>query len=145
VQLFFWGGTSGALGVLLLIFATSIAVIVFFARNPSEETRWRRLIAPAIATVALAVMVFLALDNIATLLGVAPDHVLVRAIPAAYLLATLLGVAWGLTLKATRPEVYRSIGLGAKSATASMGLAGSTSALHGVAADPAGAGRGAHR
>ncbi len=85
VQLFFWGGTSGALGVLVLIASTSIAVIVFFAKNPSGESLWHRVIAPAIATVALLAIVYLALDNFATLLGVAPDHVLAWLIPVIYL------------------------------------------------------------
>jgi len=124
VQLFFWGGTSGALGVLFLIAATSIAVIVFFARNPSGEPLWHRLIAPVIATIALAVVLVLALDNFATLLGVKPDHVLAWAIPVAYLVATMLGIGWGLILKARRPDVYRGIGLGAKSATVTVGPIG---------------------
>ena len=33
VQLFFWGGTAGGFGVLLLIATTSVAVIAFFART----------------------------------------------------------------------------------------------------------------
>jgi amino acid transporter len=117
VQLFFWGGTSGALGILFLIATTSTAVITFFARNPSSENIWRRLIAPAAATVALGVVVFLALENFSTLLGVEPTHALVWAIPVAYLVAALVGTGWGLVLKSQRPDVYRGIGLGAKSAT----------------------------
>ncbi len=117
VQLFFWGGTSGALGVLFLIAFTSIAVIVFFARNQHGENVWRRLAAPAAATVALGVIVYLALDNFATLLGVDPSHVLAWAVPVAYLVAAIAGIGWGLLLKLQRPDVYRGIGLGAKSAT----------------------------
>ena len=37
VQLFFYWGTGGAFGVLLLLTATSLAVIAFFARRPSGE------------------------------------------------------------------------------------------------------------
>ena len=33
VRLFFWGGTGGGFGVLLLIAVTWVAVIVFFART----------------------------------------------------------------------------------------------------------------
>jgi amino acid transporter len=144
VQLFFWGGTSGALGVLFLIAATSIAVIVFFAKNPSGETLWRRVIAPAIATVALLAIVYLALDNFATLLGVPPDHVLAWAIPLIYLAAAILGIGWGLLLKRRRPGVYKTIGLGAKSATAAMGPDAATfPALHGV--QEVSGGGGAHR
>jgi len=140
VQLFFWGGTSGALGVLFLIAATSIAVIAFFARNPSGEPLWHRLIAPVIATIALAIVLVLALDNFATLLGVKPDHVLAWAIPVAYLVATMLGIGWGLILKARRPDVYRGIGLGAKSATVTVGPSGGIPER-----DSAGVRPGAHR
>lgn len=104
--------------MLLLITATSIAVIAFFARNPSGESGWHRLIAPGLATVALAVIVFIALDNFAILLGVAPDSTLRWALPAVYPVAALLGVIWALVLRARRPEVYATIGLGPESATA---------------------------
>jgi amino acid transporter len=121
VHLFFRGGTSGALGVLVLIAATSVAVIMYFLRHPSGENVWRRLVAPVIATAALAVVLFLAMDNFGTLLGVPPGHVLVWLIPVIYAAAIVLGVLWGLLLKASRPEVYRGIGLGAKSATVGVG------------------------
>ncbi|WP_326559630.1 APC family permease [Micromonospora sp. NBC_01796] len=117
VQLFYWGGTGGGFGVLLLITATSIAVIAFFARNPSGESGWHRMIAPGLATVALAAIVFIALDNFAILLGVAPDSVLRWALPAVYPVAAVLGVIWALVLRARRPEVYATIGLGPESAT----------------------------
>jgi amino acid transporter len=122
VNLFFWGGTSGGLGVLLLIFITSVSVIVFFARNPSGETPWRRVVAPVLATVALAIVLFLALNNFATLLGVAEDHPLRWGVPIGYAIIAALGIGWGLVLRSTRPDVYATIGLGARSATAVGGM-----------------------
>ena len=53
-DLFFWLGTTGGFGILLLLAATSVAVIAFFARDPHGESAWRRLIAPALATTLLA-------------------------------------------------------------------------------------------
>ncbi|MFI6266432.1 APC family permease [Micromonospora sp. NPDC051006] len=116
VKLFFWGGTAGGFGVLLLIATTSIAVIAFFARGAATETLWRRVIAPGLATVALLVIVWLAVANFADLLGVAPDSPLRWAIPAAYPVAALLGVLWALVLRGSRPDTYARIGLGAESA-----------------------------
>jgi amino acid transporter len=52
-RLFFWGGTTGGLGVIILLAATSAAVIAFFARGPRGENTWRRLAAPALAAVAV--------------------------------------------------------------------------------------------
>jgi amino acid transporter len=116
VQLFFWGGTAGGLGVLLLIATTSVAIIVYFVRHPAGETVWRRLIAPVIAAGLLLIVVALALVNFATLLGVDPTSPLRWGIPIAYLVIAILGVAWALALQRRRPTTYAAIGLGAKSA-----------------------------
>jgi hypothetical protein len=94
-----------------------MAVIAFFARRPSGENVWRRFIAPALATIALAIVVALALDNFDTLLGVAPDNNLRWIIPAIFPIVALLGVLWALILKASNPDVYATIGLGAHSVT----------------------------
>lgn len=117
LQLFFWGGATGGLGVLILITLTAVAVIGFFSRRPSGENLWRRLIAPAAATVALLVVVVLALQHFGNLLEVEAGHPLRWAIPIAYLVIAGLGVVWGLVLRGTQPEVYATIGLGAKSVT----------------------------
>lgn len=118
VQLFFYGGSFGGLGVLLLIFVTSIAIITFFAREPSGETLVRRAIAPVPAAIALAVMVWLALDNFWALLGVPQGDPLAWLLPAVYGAAALLGVGWALVLRAGQPAVYAAVGMGAKAATA---------------------------
>ncbi|MDG4787651.1 APC family permease [Micromonospora sp. WMMD1102] len=117
VQLFYWLGTGGGLGVLFLITTTSISVIAFFARDRHGEPAWRRVIAPTIATLVLLGAIGLAIVNVATLLGVPDDHPLATGIPAVYLGAAFLGIGWGMILKATRPEVYATIGLGARSAS----------------------------
>lgn len=117
VQLFFWGGTSGGLGVLLLIALTAVAVLAFFTRHPTGENLWRRLAAPVLAIVGLLVVAGLALAHFGTLLGVPDNHVLRWGVPAAYLAVALAGIGWGLLLKNTRPQVYAGIGKGAKAVT----------------------------
>ncbi|MGC4869861.1 APC family permease [Micromonospora sp. DT53] len=116
VQLFFWVGTTGGFGVLLLIATTSVAVIAYFARSGGGENLWRRAIAPGLATIALFVIIWLAVSNFANLLGVAPDSTLRWALPAAYPVAALLGIGWALLLRSNRPDTYARIGLGAASA-----------------------------
>ncbi|WP_410821314.1 APC family permease [Micromonospora sp. 050-3] len=120
VQLFFWVGTTGGFGVLLLIATTSVAVIAYFARSASGENLWRRAIAPGLATIALFVIIWLAVSNFANLLGVAPDSTLRWALPAAYPVAALLGIGWALLLRSNRPDTYARIGLGAASAAAAV-------------------------
>ncbi|WFE64968.1 APC family permease [Micromonospora sp. WMMD714] len=120
VQLFYYAGTGGGFGVLLLIASTSVAVIVYFARSDTAESLWRRAIAPALATVALAAMVAVAVANFATLLGVAPDSALRWIIPGVYPVAALIGLLWGLVLRSRRPDVYARIGRGAESVSTTL-------------------------
>ena len=111
-HLFFWLGTAGGLGIILLLAATSAAVIAFFARDPRGENLWSRLAAPALAAVALATIAVLAIGHYATLLGVAPGNAAVWAFPASYAAVAVAGGGWGLILRARRPAIYATIGLG---------------------------------
>ncbi|WP_229830273.1 APC family permease [Actinoplanes ianthinogenes] len=123
VQLFFWGGTGGGLGVLLLITLTAFAVIGYFARHPEGEDVLHRIVAPVISAVLLVVVSYLALDNIATLLGVEPGSKPAVVVPASFGVLLLGGILWAFFLRATRPQVYSGIGLGASSATSGGGFA----------------------
>ena len=114
VQLFFWGGTGGGIGVLLLISLTSVAVIGYFARNPQGEDAWHRIGAPLISSVLLLAITYLALTNIATLFGVEPGSAPTWVVPAAYVGIAVLGAGWALILRGSRPQVYEGIGLGAR-------------------------------
>ena len=115
--LFFDLGTTGGFGILVLLAVTAVAVIAFFARDPRGENAWRRLIAPALAAVLLGVIVVLAVLHYATLLGVPPGSPAAWALPASYAAVAALGLGWGLVLRARRPQVYATIGLGAHAVT----------------------------
>jgi len=112
VQLFFYLGTTGGFGVLLLAAATSVAVIVFFARDRRGESLWSALIAPVLSAAALVAMVWLVVDNYSTLLGVAPGSALAWIFPATFAVAAAAGITWALIMKATRPQAYAAIGSG---------------------------------
>jgi amino acid transporter len=131
VQLFYWGSTSGGLGVLLLITVTSIAVIGFFARDTHGETLWHRLIAPLLATGILLVVSWLAVDNLATLFGVEPGTGPAKVVPTAFLVIFAAGTGWGLILRRARPQIYLGIGRGTRSAVAApSGLSGILTERH---------------
>ncbi|MGI8445703.1 MAG: APC family permease [Streptosporangiaceae bacterium] len=117
-KLFFWLGTTGGFGILILLAVTSVAVIVFFARDHQGENAWRRLIAPALAAVLLGGIVVLAVLHYATLLGVPPGDAAAWALPASYAAVAVAGLGWGLVLKIRRPHTYAAIGLGAHAITA---------------------------
>ena len=112
VQLFFYLGTTGGFGALVLAAATSIAVIVFFARDRRGESLWSAVIAPALSAAALVAMVWLVVDNYATLVGVAPGSALAWIFPGVFAVAAAAGIAWALIMKATRPRAYAAIGSG---------------------------------
>jgi amino acid transporter len=111
VNLFFWLGTVGGFGVLLLLAATSAAVIGYFRRN-GGETPWRAVFAPTLALLALIAAVILSVVNFSTLLGVDPASPARWLFPVAYLVVAVGGMLWAGVLKSQRPEVYRRIGLG---------------------------------
>jgi amino acid transporter len=116
VNLFYWLGTTGGFGVLVLLAVTSAAVIGYFWRR-GDENPWRSVIAPFLALAALCAAVVLAVANFATLLGVAPDSPARWAFPAAFLVIALGGVLWATVLRWRRPEVYERIGLGVSAET----------------------------
>jgi hypothetical protein len=61
--------------------------------------------------------VVLAVRNYATLLGVPPGDPAAWAFPASYAVVAVLGLGWGLVLKARKPDLYSAIGLGAQAVT----------------------------
>jgi amino acid transporter len=131
VQLFFWLGTSGAIGILLLLATTAVAVVAFLVRTHTETadarhgagtSLVRQLAAPIVSLAALLAIAYLAVDNIALLLGVNRDSPLPQVVPSVYLGAAMLGILWGVYLKLRRPDTYRGVGMGAKAATTGLGL-----------------------
>ena len=62
-------------------------------------------------------VVYYAVDGFHNLLGVTPDDPLRWIVPALYPAVAILGIVWALILKASKPDVYQAIGLGANSVT----------------------------
>jgi amino acid transporter len=118
-HLFFWWGGTGGFGVLVLLTATALAVITFFARDHRGENLWQRLIAPGAALLLLAAIVVLAVQHYALLLGVSAGSPAAWILPVSYAVAAGIGLGWGLILKYRRPRIYQAIGLG-PAATASQ-------------------------
>lgn len=129
VQLFYWGGTTGGYGVLLLLTVTSAAFIRYHLRHRSGTT-WNGLVAPAIALAALLVVTVTATLNFATLLGVPEGSPLATVLPALYLITTAIGLVWAFTLRTANPVIYNTIGLGANSVTGRTGGIEDTTGAH---------------
>jgi amino acid transporter len=119
-DLFFWLGTTGGLGVIILLALTSVAVIRFFDRHPRQaaaESAWSRLTTPALSAIALTAVVVLAVMHYATLLGVRPGSPATWLLPGSYAVVAVTGVCWAGVLRSRRPDIYDTIGLGATAAS----------------------------
>ena len=111
VNLFYWLGTVGGFGVLILLAVTSAAVIGYFRRNGGESP-WRAVIAPGFTLVVLIAAVILAVINFSTLLGVDPTSPARWLFLLGYVLIVAGALLWAGVLRSRRPETYRRIGLG---------------------------------
>jgi hypothetical protein len=98
----------------VLMTGTSVAVIGFFRRNRTAPVSvWSRLLAPALAALLLAAILVVLVGNFDALLGTDPSSPARWVLPAVVLVAALAGVAWALSLRRNRPEIYEGIGGGA--------------------------------
>lgn len=111
-QLFTWLSYIAAVGVLLLMLGTSIAVIGFFRKQRAPETAWQRAIAPALAAVALAAVLGVTAANADAVLGTARGSLLTYVLPGIVAVTAVAGLVWGLVLKVARPQLYAGIGGG---------------------------------
>ncbi|MEU6248481.1 APC family permease [Glycomyces sp. NPDC047010] len=114
VHLFYYLGTASGIGLIALILTCGIAVIVYFARDRRDESAWAARIAPVLAVLAMAGVMYLSVIHFHTLLGVEKGSLLPKLVPIVFAVLALLGAGWGLFLKRARPEVYAGIGHGAK-------------------------------
>jgi amino acid transporter len=112
-QFFTWLSYVAAVGVLLLMFSGSIAVIGYFGRRPgSVENVWQKMIAPILAIIALGAILAITIINSDSVLGTTHGSVLSIVLPALVGVAAVVGLIWGLIIKSSRPDVYANIGRG---------------------------------
>jgi len=119
-DLFFWLGTTGGFGILILLALTSVAVIAFFRQDPRGEDAWHRLIAPGLSVILLTGIVVLSVMHYSILLGVPSGNIASWLLPAMYAVVAVIGLCWGLVLRARRPEIYATVGLGTNAVTGRM-------------------------
>ncbi len=107
--MFYRLGNAGGFGVFLLLAATAVSVARYFWRDPHREGPGTRLLAPVVAAIALAVMVYLVATNYATILNIPPGSPEAWLWPASFLIPAVLGVLRGWYLKHQRPALYAQI------------------------------------
>ena len=101
-------GAFSALGILLLQFLVSIAVIVFFWREDRSVSLWSRLIAPGLSTIGLATCFGLMPANLEWVSG--SSSRIVQSFPWILAFVAVLGASLALWVKARRPAVYAALG-----------------------------------
>ena len=119
-RMFFWLGTTGGFGILLLLALTAVAVVAFFGRDPRGENAWRRAGRARAGRRRAGRHRGARRAHYHTLLGVPPGDPAAWALPASYALIAVTGLAWALVLRARRPQVYARIGLGAHAVTGQL-------------------------
>jgi hypothetical protein len=92
----------------------------YFRRQPGTEGVWARLIAPAASVLLLATAIVLAVVHFGTVLGTHPGNPASWLLPAALGAAMGAGLGWGVFLRARRPAVFATIGLGAHAVEAAV-------------------------
>ncbi|WP_433615844.1 APC family permease [Dactylosporangium sp. CA-139114] len=137
VHLFAWMTVVGGLGVLILMWATSAAVIGFFLRNRRRENVWRARIAPVMAFLLLSVVLAATVIGLGQLLQVPADSPFNWLFPTIYALCALFGIGWAAIMRGSRPDAYAGIGRGTEGFVAAESVFGRPTRPHRVTADVA--------
>ncbi|WP_327038057.1 APC family permease [Micromonospora maris] len=112
-QMFTWLSTLGAMGLLCLLLAASLAALRAPAEVQGERAGvWEWKVAPALGLLAGAAVLAAMVFNVGSLLGAAPGSVAPLLLPAIIIAAAVIGGMWAGHLRQSRPEVYAAIGHG---------------------------------
>lgn len=104
---------SGTLAIIIVMFATSVSVIAYFAKHRGSEatadmSMWKTVVSPSVAAVGFGGITYLAVVNYSDLLG---DSGVITAV---FLVATfgipVVGYLYAGVLRRKKPDVYQRIG-----------------------------------
>jgi len=101
---------TGGFSVLVLVFITNAAVIVFFRRRRDidDTNRWQTVVAPVLSFAGMAAILYLAITNFQLLTGGSTaEAATLQLIVWAVLVS---GIVLGVVYRSLRPEVYARIG-----------------------------------
>lgn len=111
--MFTWLSTVGAMGVLTLLVAASLAARRYFARGGGvRDSVFTRHVAPLLGSVLGALFAVMMLSNLGALLNTAPGSRLPWLAPALIGGFAVTGVLWAAVLRYTRSAVLAGVGHG---------------------------------
>jgi amino acid transporter len=112
-ELFTWLTYVSAVGVLLLMTGTSLAVVGFFRRRPElHHNRWQAVGAPLLSIVVLGAIVTVTVGNADSVLGTVRGSALGQILPGLVGASVAAGLGWAAVLRRHRPGTYARIGHG---------------------------------
>ena len=101
---------SGTFAVLLLMFITSFAVLVYFLRRRSfaPESVWKTIVAPLISVIFLGAITYLAITNYPELIG---GSAVMTVVFMTFTFALFFGgIVYAFFLRSKRPDIYARLG-----------------------------------
>ena len=111
--MFTWLSTVGALCILGLLVAASVAAHAYYrAGGGGHEGVFMRVVAPIIGALTGGLVVLFMASNLRNLLGLSPGSPLVWLLPAIVAAVAVTGWTWGGILRTRRPGVYARLGRG---------------------------------
>ncbi|WBB93366.1 APC family permease [Verrucosispora sp. WMMC514] len=112
-QMFTWLSTVGAMGLLSLLLAASLATLLVPRPGLGERASvWQWRLAPVLGLIAGTVLLGLMVLNAGSLLGAAPGSLVPLLLPLIIAAAAVIGGLWAEHLRLFRPQVYAGIGRG---------------------------------
>lgn len=114
--MFTWLSTLGAMGLLSLLLAASVAAMTAPAsvRGPRPGV-WEWRLAPVLGVLGGLVLLGLMVGNVGSLLGAVPGSLYPFLLPTILAATAALGGLWAGHLRRSRPDIYAGIGRGTPS------------------------------
>lgn len=106
ITLFTWLTNAAAFGLVFLLALTSIAVFVWFMRDPQDRSVWVRVVAPLIAAVGLLSVFLTILFNFDLMIEAEEGSSLIFIMPGIIIGAGVIGLIWGEIIRRRRPEDF---------------------------------------
>lgn len=97
-----------AIGILMIQCVVSVSVIAFFSKDHRGVNAWRRLVAPALSTIALASCLYLMASHLALVSG--SESIFVQAYPIIIAGIGVIGILFARWLRTARPQTYANLG-----------------------------------
>ncbi|MDZ5621140.1 APC family permease [Nocardioides sp. HM23] len=96
----------GAVGLMVLITTTSLAVLVFFARQGIFG--WAQTVAPGLSLIGFGAITYFALSNFPAITGT--DSAIINRLPYLHLLTVVVALVVALRARRERPDAYANMG-----------------------------------